>query len=191
MNKGKQYRYTPFEDRSDDNGVPMIAGYFAVFDELYEIAPGVFECFDPHAFDKSLQEDTGDIRCLWNHDTSMVLGRTGNETLAFNPDNHGLYARALINMKDSDAVNARERVKRGDVTQCSIGFQPTKEEIVQDGDRTIVVVREARLLEVSPVTFPAYKTTYIEARAREVQDIRRQQFRKWRAEQLRRLKQWR
>ncbi|MGF2525890.1 HK97 family phage prohead protease, partial [Ralstonia pseudosolanacearum] len=62
----------------EDGGDPTIEGYFAVFNSLYEIAPGMTESVAPGAFSKTL---SGDIRALINHDTTLVLGRTKAHTL--------------------------------------------------------------------------------------------------------------
>lgn len=188
MAEGKQYRYATFETRNDEQEPGRIAGYFAVFDDVYEFAPGTTERIDRDAFNKTLQEDTGDIRCLWNHDPNIVLGRTGNDTLRLRVDDYGLFGEVLINGDDSDAVNALARIERGDVSQCSIGFEIVREEVKQEGDRVEFVIREAKLWEVSPVTFPAYKATAIAARSEDAKDIRREELRAWKTDQLRRLR---
>ena len=107
-----------FETR-EENDEMIIEGYFAVFNSNYEILPGMSESIAPGAFKNTL---AGDIRALINHDTTLVLGRTAAKTLEVSEDERGLWGRIRINPKDSDAVNLYERVKRGDVSQCSIGF---------------------------------------------------------------------
>ncbi len=77
---------TNFETR-EDGGNLSIEGYFAVFDSIYEIAPGMSESIAPGAFSKTL---SGDIRALINHDTTLVLGRTKANTLQLREDAHGL-----------------------------------------------------------------------------------------------------
>lgn len=152
---------TQFQTR-DDGEARHIEGYFAVFNSVYEIAPGMSESIAPGAFSKTLD---GDIRALTNHDTTLVLGRTAAGTLTVREDEHGLYADVLINPNDQDAVNTWERVRRGDVSQCSIGFDIVDEdsEIRTDGSAHWTI-REVKLYEVSVCTFPAYEETNIQAR---------------------------
>ena len=106
---------TDFTTR-EDGGELLIEGYFAVFNSNYDIWPGASESIAPGAFTKSLESD--DIRALTNHNTDLVLGRNRAGTLTLKEDTHGLWGSIRINPKDSDAVNTRERVLRGDVSQC-------------------------------------------------------------------------
>ena len=119
-----QLRSGEFKTR-EDSGEKTIEGYFAVFNSDYEMWEGASESIAPGAFTSSVG---GDIRGLTNHDTTLVLGRTKAHTLELKEDTHGLWGRITINPKDSDAVNTYERVKRGDVDQCSIGFMIRSEE---------------------------------------------------------------
>ena len=89
-----------FETR-EDGDLRIIEGYFAVFDSVYQIADGMSESINRHAFDKTI---SGDIRCLINHDTTLVLGRTKAHTLELRVDEHGLWGKALINPNDTDAA---------------------------------------------------------------------------------------
>ena len=73
---------TKFETREDGENL-SIKGYFAVFNSIYEIVPGMSESIAPGAFSKTL---SGDIRALINHDTTLVLGRTKANTLQLRED---------------------------------------------------------------------------------------------------------
>lgn len=153
---------TQFETREDD-GAPHISGYFAVFNSDYEIGPGMSESVAPGAFSKTLG---GDIRALTNHDTTLVLGRNTAGTLEIREDSHGLWGDIRINPNDSDAMNTYERVKRGDVDQCSFGFDIIAEETEFRDDGSVHwTIREVELFEVSVCTFPAYKETNVSARS--------------------------
>ena len=159
---------TKFETREDGENL-SIEGYFAVFDSNYEIAPGMSESIAPGAFSKTL---SGDIRALINHDTTLVLGRTKANTLQLREDNHGLWGHIDINPNDTDAMNLYERVKRGDVDQCSFGFDILSEETdFRDDGSVHWTIKEVELYEVSPCTFPAYEETNISARAKEREDL--------------------
>ena len=161
---GRQCRYIPanMQVRSEDSG-PVIACYFAVFNSPTELWPGCIEQIAPGAFNSSL---SGDVRALINHETRLVLGRTIAGTLTLREDAIGLYGEIKINEHDSDAMNLYARVQRGDVTQCSFGFDIIAEDYVAspDGQTCTWTIREVVLYEVSIVTFPAYEATSAVAR---------------------------
>lgn len=174
---------TDFTVRSDDGS--RIEGYFAVYNSVYEIAPGMTESIAPGAFQNSI---TGDVRALVNHDTTLVIGRTSAHTLELRDDSHGLWGGVLVNPKDTDAMNAYARVERGDVSQCSIGFEIVKEDTeIRDDGSVHWTILEARLAEVSICTFPAYQETNVSARARERDELLRRQKEAWRTRMKERL----
>ena len=160
----RQTRSVPvnFQTRSDDTG-PVIAGYFAVFNNPTELWPGCIEQIAPGAFASSLD---GDVRALIDHDTRLVIGRTVAGTLTLREDEFGLYGEIKINEHDSDAMNLYARVQRGDVSQCSFGFDIVAEDYVvsPDGQTCTWTIREVKLYETSVVTFPAYAATSVSAR---------------------------
>lgn len=174
-----------FQTREDGDNL-SIEGYFAVFDSVYEIAPGLSESIDSGAFDNTL---SGDIRALINHDTTLVLGRTKANTLQLRTDSHGLWGHIDINPNDTDAMNLYERVKRRDVDQCSFGFDVVSEEtdFRENGD-IHWTIKEVVLYEVSPCTFPAYEQTNISARLKQADEIKKRQSDAWKESMLMRLK---
>ena len=161
----RQTRSVPvnFQTRNDETG-PVIAGYFAVFNNPTELWPGCIEQIAPGAFASSL---SGDVRALIDHDTRLVIGRTVAGTLTLREDATGLYGEIKINEHDSDAMNLYARVQRGDVSQCSFGFDIVAEDYIEapDGQTCTWTIRDVKLYEVSVVTFPAYEATSVEARA--------------------------
>ena len=174
-----------FTTREDGEDL-SIEGYFAVFNSNYDIGYGMSESIAPGAFAGALSDD---VRALINHDTTLVLGRTKAHTLELKEDTHGLWGRITINPKDSDAMNLYERVKRGDVSQCSFGFNIVSEntDIREDGS-VHWTITEADLHEVSVCTFPAYEETAVSARAHDLEEIHKRKAEKWRTEMLSRLK---
>lgn len=161
---------TKFETREESDGLHL-SGYFAVFNQIYEINDFMSESIAPGAFDSSMGND---VRALTNHDTTLVLGRTSAATLELRTDSYGLYGDILINPKDSDAMNTYERVLRGDVNQCSFGFEILKEEYeVRDDGGSHWTITDLRLHEVSVCTFPAYPTTSVSARSAQLAEIRK------------------
>ena len=186
----RQVRSVPtrFETREDDNGQLVIAGYFVVFNSIYEIGPGMSESVAPGTFLSSLN---GDVRALTNHDSTLVLGRTTAGTLKLREDDVGLWGDVIINPKDSDAVNTYERVKRGDVSQCSFGFRITKEDTdIKDDGSVHWTIREVELYEVSVCTFPAYEATNVQARSEQLAEIRARETEAWKNKQKERLTKW-
>ena len=151
-----------FKTRQDETG-PVIACYFAVFNTPTELWPGCIEQIAPGAFASSMNLD---VRALINHETRLVLGRTVAGTLTLQEDETGLYGEVKINEHDSDAMNLYARVQRGDVSQCSFGFDIVAEDYVvsPDGQTCTWTIREVKLYEVSVVTFPAYDATSVSAR---------------------------
>lgn len=160
----RQTRSVPvsFQTRSDETG-PVIAGYFAVFNNPTELWPGCIEQIAPGAFASSLGLD---VRALIDHDTRLVIGRTVAGTLTLREDETGLWGEIKINEHDGDAMNLYARVQRGDVSQCSFGFDIVAEDYVvsPDGQTCTWTIREVKLYEVSVVTFPAYDATSVSAR---------------------------
>lgn len=184
----RQTRAIPgnFRAMKDEEGQEYIEGYFAVFNSDYQIAPDMSESIAPGAFDNTL---AGDIRCLTDHDTRLVLGRTSANTFEVRQDEHGLWGRALINRKDQDAVNTKARVDRGDVNQASFGFDIVKEdtEIREDGS-VHWTIREVKLYECSVVTFPAYEETNLSARAAQRDEVLKRGVDAWKERAKQKLK---
>lgn len=175
-----------FKTREAEGGRKVIEGYFAVFNSETELWKGAYEEIAPEAFNNTLGND---IRALANHDTTLVLGRNKAGTLKLSVDSHGLWGEISINENDSDAMNTYERVKRGDVDQCSFGFNILKEKTDWRDDGSVKwTLKEIDLHEVSVCTFPAYEDTGIQARHREVDQYREKQLEQWKHEQLIRIR---
>lgn len=173
-----------FETREAD-GEMYISGYFAVFNSEYEIWPGAVESVAETAFDGALSDD---IRCLIDHETRLVLGRNKARTLTLKTDARGLWGEVRINPNDQDAVNLYERVKRGDVDQCSFGFDILDEEFEDRGDIVKWTIKKVKLYEVSVVTFPAYEETSVSARKRQLGEIKKRNTEAWKQKVLKKLK---
>ena len=179
---------TKFETR-EENGEKRIEGYFAVYNGNYDLWDGATESIGRNAFDGALGDD---IRALIDHETRLVLGRTTAGTLTLRVDEHGLWGSIKINEADSDAMNLYARVQRGDVSQCSFGFDILQERTDVDSATGAVhwTIEKVKLYEVSCVTFPAYKETAIQARAEEYRDIKKRENERWKSAQKERLTKW-
>ena len=154
---------TQFETReSQESDELILSGYFIIFDSPTELWPGYLEQVSPRAL---ANLNTRDVRALFNHDTSLVLGRTGNSTLTLTVDAKGLRGDIRINKDDPQAMGAYARVKRGDVVGCSFGFFLRDSEFKELAHgATLETLTDIELYEVSPCTFPAYPQTEIAAR---------------------------
>lgn len=178
-------RCAEFQTREADGNL-YIEGYFAVFGSRYDLWDGAAEMVDPGAFD--LERDT-DVRALTNHDTTLVLGRTTVGTLSLKVDDRGLWGSILVNQSDQDALNLYARVRRGDVSECSFGFDILDQQMQRQSDGTTLwIILAVKLWEVSVCTFAAYTETHVEARAAELAAMQKSQADRRRAAILQKLK---
>ncbi len=152
-----------------------LEGYFAVYGDVYQVWDGATESIAPGAFDESIH---GDVRALYNHNDDLILGRTSAGTLSLRDDSHGLWGSIKINKNDTDAMNAYERIMRGDVTGCSFGFNIEAEETEYRDDGSVhwTITKVNPLYEVSPCVFPAYEATHVSARGKDLDDMRKRKL---------------
>ena len=174
-----------FTTRAEDGNL-YIEGYFAVFGSEYRMWENAIETIDEDAFNETVD---GDVRALVNHDSTLVLGRTTAGTLTLRVDRTGLWGSILINQSDQDAMNLYERVKRGDVSQCSFGFDILDQsaEVMENGT-TVWRLKKVELYEVSVVTFPAYEDTSVIARKKDYEELQKRKKELWQKEMIQRLK---
>jgi hypothetical protein len=184
---GRQARSVQTQFRAVNEGSDrFIEGYFAVFNSVYEMWPGITESVDSHAFDQTLADD---IRALIDHRTHLVLGRNKSGTLELKVDSRGLWGRIKINQSDQDAQNLYARVDRGDVDQCSFGFDIVAEEVTVNPDGSAHwILKTVKLYEVSVVTFPAYEDTAVTARKKDLEQLMNRQVKTWREQMKARIK---
>lgn len=153
------------EVREDEDGKRTISGYAVKWEKKSHVL-GYFmkfrEQFKKGAFADSLND--GDQRFLWSHDTSQVLGRTKNGTLRLEEDDIGL--RFELDLPNTTLGNdTLETIKRGDVDGISFGFSNPDDHIQEfDDDIPLRTIRQANLIEVSAVAFPAYPDSEVSAR---------------------------
>ena len=134
-----------------------LTGYAARFNEASEPLP-FREYIAPGAFKASLQT-RNDVKLLWNHDSSTVLGSTRAGTLRLSEDANGLQVSATL--PDTQAGrDAKVLINRGDVTGFSFGFTVPSGGDSWNEDGSERTLNAVRLMEVSTgVAFPAYPTT--------------------------------
>jgi len=176
------------ETRSDENGENLyLEGFFVRYDDIYNVWDGVTESIKKGAFENSIH---GDIRALYNHNTDIVLGRTSAGTFEVEDREQGLWGRIKLNKRDTEAVNVYERVARGDVSGCSIGFEIKSEErtVSEDGHVHYTITEIEPLYECTITPFPAYEATHIEARHNNEEIIKKRALEEWKLQMKTRLK---
>lgn len=152
------------------NGDMVVSGYVNMTNTLShelgftdkfveKIAPGAFG----RALDRA--EVTGEeIDFLAEHDDSLVLASTKNDSLQLREDDTGLYMEAKI-INTSIGRDYYEMIKSGIVTSMSFGFFAIEDEWdVVHRDLYERTVTELELFEVSAVRRPAYAASSISNR---------------------------
>lgn len=178
MEKRKNYQVRNFRsldlNANDEAAEKIISGYFIVFNSETELYEGCFEEIAPESFDNV---DLSDVRALIDHETSKVLGRTKSGTLTLSVDAKGVYGEIKVNENDTEAMNLYSRVQRGDVDQCSFGFNILDEAMeTRDDGSYKFTIKEIELFEVSVVTFPAYADTAVEARSKQIENMEKREL---------------
>ena len=158
---------TQFRMEQGENGQRRMTGHGSVFNTPSQDLGGFREIIHPGAFDAALA--TADVRCLFNHDPNLILGRTASGTLRVTTDPTGL-AYDCDAPDTTYAADLAISMERGDVTQSSFAFllDWTDEGTQAEGgsyeweyrsatnEWFLHIYRVAELLDVSPVTYPAY-----------------------------------
>lgn len=153
--------FADFRAQVDGN---RMVGYAAVFDQVAELSTG-YEALAPSAFDEALGRSTTDVRALFNHDPAFPLGRQSAGSLRLEADKQGLGFD--IDLPDTQlGRDVREMVRSGLITGASFGFVPGKvaKSLASDGKQLRTHTSVAELIDVSPVTFPAYEGTAVSLR---------------------------
>jgi len=151
----------------------QISGIAAAYNTLSQNLGGYMEKIAPGAFTRSLKTGA-DVRALFNHDPSRILGRTKSRTLVLIDDDLGLKFTCQLDRNNSDHVNIYSAVKRGDISECSFAFTvPENGDSWENSDGSdpacmaIRTLRDVNLMDISAVVFPAYaQGTAVGARAK-------------------------
>ena len=155
--------------RADGENMPKeIGGIAAVINSVTDL--GYFEeVINAGAFDYALSKEY-DIRCLFNHEAELILGRTKADTckVFVNADGNLEYTW-IPDYENPTHMSVVRSIMRGDITQSSFAFTikeqswTTSEKYGNMGKRVITVIED--LYDVSPVTYPAYADTEADARS--------------------------
>lgn len=121
----------------------------------------------PGAFDKTINDASADVYVLNQHRTDMPIARRAKGTLRINQDDTGINIEFDLG-NQSYAKDLEENVASGNVEKMSFGFITEKAEWhrpTEDRPYYLREIHEAKLIEVSPVTFPAYEETSLATRS--------------------------
>ena len=176
----KELRMLPLKEIriNESDGGTCIEGHAAVFDSWSETLGGIFpfkEKVRKGAFAESIGRD--DNRALFNHDPNYVLGRNRAGTLELVEDDVGLRVR-ITPPDTSWARDITTSIRRGDISQMSIGFVVEDDEWSSKDGIDTRELKKVRLFDVSPVTFPAYTATDVGVRAMQEYDVYKTEQRK-------------
>jgi len=144
------------DDDNEDDDRSMATGYAAVYNSMSADLGGFREIVAPTAFQRSLSEaraDQTNIYAYWSHDPSQPIGSTRSKTLELNSDDKGL-AFTL----DPERLNTMQTkaLQAGDM-RMSFGFIVRSDS--WSPDYSVRTINDVDLMEVSPVTTPAYSAT--------------------------------
>lgn len=162
-------RASDIEVRQIGEATFSVQGYAAIWDSAYDIAGGptaggFTEVVRSSAVTKSLKE-SDDVRFLINHD-GLPLARTKAGTMYLESDDIGLFVDVpAMDLSNPRAQELRSALQRGDVDQMSWAFYVTRQQ--WNDDYTMRQIIEARMVDVSAVTYPANPDTVVGIRSDE------------------------
>lgn len=171
------------EVRTSEETDMVVSGYALKWDTWSEDLGGFTETIDKKALKDT---DLSDVRCYFNHDSSMVLGRTSSGTLELELDDTGLYFRCHL-PDTSYGRDLFKSIERSDINQCSFGFI-----IDEDGDDfnkrsdgmyERIIRKIKSLWEISIVSLPAYSDTSVAVAQRSIEKLEQDEIDKVKAEQ--------
>lgn len=155
--------YAAVHCRTEVKGGNKLGGYAAVFDQVTDLGWEGKEQIARSAFRSVLANKSTDVRALWNHNPQYLLGRQAIGTLRLSVDSTGLEYE--VDLPDTSyARDVHALAERGDLDGASFAFVPDKFEW-DEKKQTRTHVSVARLVDVAPVTFPAYAGASTEARS--------------------------
>lgn len=123
----------------------LFAGYASVFDVVDSHKDVIIR----GSFARTLAEQGGDIKLLWQHRTDEPIG----VITAIREDARGLYVEGKLLLQVQRAQEAHALLKSGAVEGLSIGYTVRNFDI--DEQSGVRIIKDMDLWEVSLVTFPA------------------------------------
>lgn len=156
-------------DDAEDGRIGTLYGYAAVFntDTVINSWEGHFiERIAPGAFSKTLKERSDKVKVLFNHGFDPTIGdKPLGKATVMEERSKGLWVEVPL---DDTSYN-RDLVaslRSGALDGMSFRFAVVRDEEDKSGDVPVRTLREVKLYEFGPVTFPAYEATTVGVRSR-------------------------
>jgi len=154
------------ELRFADDG-NTLEGYAALFDEPTRIDSweGRFdEIIAPGAFKRTIKSRGDQVKVLFDHGMDARFGGAPIAVLqVIREDDKGLFMEARF-VDTEPGREAKELIRAGAVTGMSFRFSVINDEWDHEPDTPVRTLREVKLFELGPVTFPAYEATTVGVR---------------------------
>lgn len=158
------------ETRMTSEGDMLVSGYVNMTNQLsYELGhiDKFVEKISPGAFTRAINKASNngnDIDFLAEHDDTLVLASTKNNTLKLSEDDTGLFMEARI-INTSSGRDYYEMIQSGIITNMSFGFYAVDDDWKSvRSDLYERTINELELFEVSAVRRPAYAASTISNR---------------------------
>ena len=165
-------RYFPITEirALEEDSKLIIEGYPIVYEQYADIW-GFKEIIRKGAATNALKRS--DELVLWDHESGQPMAARKNGTLEAKEDEKGVFIRADVS-KTVWGRQGYEAIKNGVINQMSFAFDVEKENWFHEqvDDEEEIEIREIleflTLYDYSPVSYPAYKGTQVEAHCKEL-----------------------
>ncbi len=166
-------RYCPVSVRSEGGKIKGVASVFYDASNRgteFQLWEGANERVMPTAFDPSTFDR---VLACFNHDRSQILGRHP-KTLSLSIRSDGLHYEITPNQESHVYRTVQSYIDREEVDGSSFAFRVKPDGVVwrQEGDIWVRELHHLELIDVSPVTDPAYTASKAYLRSSEVEVIR-------------------
>ena len=161
------------DTQMSSSGDMIVSGYVNETNQLSQelgISKRFKEKINKGAFKRAIQNSNRDIDFLAEHDSSIVLASTKNNTLQLKEDDRGLYMEARV-INTSAGRDWYEMISSGLITNMSFGFKSIEDEWRSVGENLFErTINNLELFEVSAVRNPAYAQSSISNRGLDISD---------------------
>jgi HK97 family phage prohead protease len=171
---GQEQRTISAELRTSAGDEFALVGRAAAYNSWSRDLGGFREILKPGTFSRSVRNGD-DVKALFNHDPSRILGRTKSGTLTLQDTENGLRFRVQLDKNSQQHRDLYCLVQRGDLDSCSFAFvvppggqQWSEGPDPEDASKRIALrtITDVDLKDVSIVTEPAYEATSVSARSK-------------------------
>lgn len=156
----------------DDSNEMIVEGYALRFNTWSENLGNFIETITPEALKNT---ELKDVRLLFNHDWSNVLGRQSAKTLELEVDEVGLRFKAIL-PNTTLGKDLYEQIRTNNINQCSFEFtlDENGEDVKYDSTESIykrTVKAIKRIREISIVSLPAYESSDVAIALRSIEQL--------------------